>query len=202
MPLTLAESPVAQILKVQTAERHRITEEILIPHLRSAATPDAYANILKTFYGFHYPVEQSVATIMPLSVLPDMNLRLKSPALLQDLAAMGHSTEDIPLCTVLPQANTTGQALGILYVLEGSTLGGKSITQLLLRNNIHGLDSEGLRFFNIYGENTGRMWKAFLQVAEEHRDAIDAMLHAANETFFLFQQWIEQTLSHEQSPGR
>lgn len=199
--MTLAESPVAQILKTQTSERHRITEEVLIPHLRSAATRDAYAKILKTFYGFHYPVEQSVAAIMPSSVLPDMNLRLKSPALLQDLAAIGQDTDDIPLCTFLPKANTTGQALGILYVLEGSTLGGKSITQLLLRNGIHGLDGS-LRFFNIYGDNTGRMWKTFLQAAEEHREDLDDMLHAANETFFLFQQWIEQTLNHEQSTGR
>jgi heme oxygenase len=202
MPLTIAESPVAQVLKAQTSERHLITEEILVPHLRSAVTTDAYANILKTFYGFHCPVEQSVAAIMPASVLPDMNLRLKSEALLQDLEAIGHGGDDIPLCKVLPKASTTGQALGILYVLEGSTLGGKSITQMLLRNGIPGLDSGGLRFFNFYGENTGRMWKGFLQVAEEHREDIGDMLHAANETFFLFQQWIEQTLFHEQSTGR
>jgi heme oxygenase len=202
MPLTIAESPVAQILKAQTAERHRITEEILLPHLESAVTTEAYANILKTFYGFHYPVEQSVAAVLPSSVLPDVDLRLKSQAILQDLAAIGHGEDDIPLCTALPQAGTAGRALGILYVLEGSTLGGKSITQLLLRNGIPGLENGGLRFFNVYGENTGRMWKGFLQVAEEHREDIDDMLHAANETFFLFQQWIEQTLPHEQPSGR
>lgn len=201
MPLTIAESPVAQVLKAQTSERHLITEEILIPHLRSASTTDAYANILKTFYGFHYPVEQSVAAIMPSSVLPNMNLRLKSGAILQDLAAMGHGGDDIPLCTDLPKASTTGEALGILYVLEGSTLGGKSITQMLLRNGIPGLEG-GLRFFNFYGENTGRMWKGFLQVAEAHREEMDDMLRTANETFFFFQQWIEHTLSHEQSTGR
>lgn len=201
MPLTLAESPVAQILKTQTAERHRITEEILVPHLRKAATPDAYANILKTFYGFHSPVERSVAAVLPSSVLPDMNLRLKSPALLRDIEALGHRTDDLPLATDLPRTETTGHALGILYVLEGSTLGGRSITQMLRSNGITRLDNS-LNFFTVYGENTGSMWKTFLQAAEEHRNEVDDMLHAANETFFLFQQWIEQTLSHEQATGR
>lgn len=51
--------------------------------------------------------------------------------------------------------------LGYLYVLEGSTMGGM-VLQKHLRAGL-GLERDGLAYYNAYGRETARNWKAFKQ---------------------------------------
>ena len=84
----------------------------------------------------------------------------------------------------------TDAALGRLYVLEGSTLGGTFIDRHL--TGLPGLGGVRLRAFSPYGARTGAMWHAFRRVT---RDRVarggnpDAMLASAAGTFRALADW-------------
>jgi len=114
--------------------------------------------------------------------------------LLNDLTAIGFK-EKPPVSEELPAIQTVEQAIGALYVLEGATLGGKSISQLLLKTGI-GLQIENLSFFNAYGKETGPMWMQFLSYLNHYTtEAKQAtIIQTANETFLKFKLWIQHNL--------
>ena len=84
----------------------------------------------------------------------------------------------------------TDQALGRLYVLEGSTLGGA-----LIDRHLAGLPEFAgvrLRAFSPYGADTGRMWHAFRRAARRHvaeGGSPTAMVAAARATFDVLADW-------------
>jgi heme oxygenase len=63
----------------------------------------------------------------------------------------------------LPPVTGVAQALGFLYVVEGSTLGGRMILREVAAR---GGDLAGLGFMDPYGPRTGEAWRAFLAVLE------------------------------------
>ena len=59
--------------------------------------------------------------------------------------------------------------LGIMYVAEGSVLGG----QYILRNIKKALGEDvSCNFLNVYGEKTGQLWKDFLQQLNGYAETI------------------------------
>jgi heme oxygenase len=84
----------------------------------------------------------------------------------------------------------TDKALGRLYVLEGSTLGGTFIDRHLA--GLPGLGGLRLRSFSPYGAETGAMWHAFRHATRDHvvqGGDPDAMLDAATGTFRSLAEW-------------
>jgi heme oxygenase len=78
----------------------------------------------------------------------------------------------------------TDDALGRMYVLEGSTLGGALIDRHL--RGLPQLADVRLRCFSPYGAQTGAMWHAFRGTARDHVAAggdAQVMVTAARETF-------------------
>ena len=90
-----------------------------------------YRRLLARFYGFYTPAETSLCGVTNLqSALTDWPKRRKIEWLVKDLSALGFTGQqvaDLPLCSHLPALPGTAEALGCLYVLEGSTLGGQII---------------------------------------------------------------------------
>lgn len=87
------------------------------------------------------------------------------------------------------------QAFGSLYVMEGSTLGGKMIYKVV--KELLGLDEQnGLSFFYGYGAETGNKWKIFqqslLKLSSEHTNTDDQIIDSANHTFLQLKAWIER----------
>ena len=80
-------------------------------------------------------------------------------------------------------------ALGSMYVFEGATLGGQFITRHLAGR--FGLPAAG-EYFNSYGDDVGRMWKAFRGVLLEHSspEADPVIIGAAVDTFERFGRWL------------
>jgi len=68
-----------------------------------------------------------------------------------------------PVNPVFPAIGTKAEALGALYVLEGSTLGGRKILQAL---RSQGVSTDGLHFLDPYGKDAGVNWRRFLRVLE------------------------------------
>jgi heme oxygenase len=76
-----------------------------------------------------------------------------------ELAGSGNPLADL----VFPAVGTKAEALGAMYVLEGSTLGGKIILKTLQSK---GVSTDDLDFLDPYGKDTGALWRAFLSVLE------------------------------------
>jgi heme oxygenase (biliverdin-IX-beta and delta-forming) len=123
-----------------------------------------YRTILTRFYGFYVPLEPILAYHIQTAA-PEFTYerRRKAGHLMADLHTLGLSSAEIaalPLCVELTTLLSLPQALGCLYVLEGATLGGQIIARHLKTSL--GLDeTNGAAFFNSYGDDTGRMWRAY-----------------------------------------
>lgn len=89
--------------------------------------------------------------------------RRKLPWLLEDLAFFGLS----PLASLQPSVpgiDSWGNLAGVLYAIEGSTLGGQVISRSL--HSHLGVDKHsGGRFFFGYGDQTRLMWDEFMAFA-------------------------------------
>ena len=200
MPLTLSAYSAAEMLKQLTAEKHQQLEALMLPCLTSITQRRQYIQLLHSFYGYFKPVEDAVAPFMNNAVMPDWHLRRKAQSILLDLATLEQSNESIRLATHLPCIQTLPQALGALYVMEGSTLGGRGITKMLLKNEAAGLQPEHLQFFAGYGSQTGPMWTTFVNVLNSFQFTeaeMEQMVEAANQTFYFFKSWLQETLVHD-----
>lgn len=190
----------APTLKHQTAVPHQELEGIVLPCLQAIATKNDYAQLLKAFYGYFKPLEDAVAPFISPQTLPDWPQRRKASFILNDLSALADATVDLPRASALPTIQSVPQAMGALYVMEGSTLGGKGIAKMLMKNRSTGLEEAHLQFFNGYGDHTGPMWTTFVNVLNSfsgNEQEVAQMVTAANETFSLFKTWLQEVLVHD-----
>lgn len=187
--------PVLEALRSGTALLHVALEKRL-PFFSPQLDYDGYRRLLQAYYGFYKPLE---ATLTDSGLIPagfDHVLRLKTPTLLGDLHALGLDDQAIavlPHCSSLPPLDTPAACLGALYVVEGATLGGQ-----ILRREMAGrlgLDADnGGAFLNVYGAETGRRWKDFLNYLSHVPLDAHAKLRAVNaarSTFSCFEQWLD-----------
>jgi len=196
MPLTIERVSIAQLLKQETAMFHQEAEKLLIEKLHTITSPEHYISLLQTFYGFYKPTEEVAHCFVSKDVLPDIDERKKCNWIESDLKALGYK-EVSPLCSRIPKVNSLPQALGCMYVLEGSTLGGRVICKMLKQNHHLSTVTNAFHFFNGYGEETGSKWVAFQQCINHFDMDHELIVASANETFSLFHNWIKQSLYNE-----
>lgn len=182
-------------LRAGTALLHVALEKRL-PFFSERLDADWYRRLLRAYYGFYAPME---AALYESDLIPegfDRVMRVKTPTLMNDLHALGLNAPAInalPRCANLPPLATPAACLGALYVLEGATLGGQVLRREMAQRL--GLDADnGGAFLNVYGTETGRRWKDFLDYlgrmpldAPARQDAVDA----ARSTFSCFEQWLD-----------
>ncbi|NJN15800.1 MAG: biliverdin-producing heme oxygenase [Oscillochloris sp.] len=183
-------------LKAETRIHHnRLENEPLSRGLTAADVDRArYARVLAVYYGVYAPLEAQLESTVDWRQLGfDLAPRLKTPLLVRDLALMGIGADQLsalPQCSRLPQISDLGAAIGCMYVLEGSTLGGQLITRHI-GPALHLNADNGLAFFNSYGPDVGPMWKAFKQFAETHAAGREeAIITAAGATFEALEHWL------------
>ena len=165
-----------------------------MPFMRPELDRALYVRLIQAYYGFYAPLEQLIEGVADAS--PIDRQRQKVPALVRDLQALGLSASDIqalPRCTDLPRIDNAHQLLGTRYVIEGATLGGQVLRRVIKDKLAIEADS-GAEFLDVYGRDTGPLWKAFLlqlAVAEDpqHHPQI---VEAACATFICFERWLEQ----------
>lgn len=179
-----------QELRYHTSSAHQQVEKLLVPRIRSVASMYDYASLLRVFYGYFKPLEDNIDHHLEKQYLPDYEQRRKAASLAADLGHISGSA-DIIYCADLPRITNTFQAIGALYVMEGSVLGGKVIKAMLLKN-LPADTLQGFEFFSGYGEDTGAMWKAFTDALDNNFNmpgAHDEIVTAANDTFLKFKDW-------------
>lgn len=188
--------PVLQDLRAGTAELH-IALEKRLPFFSDTLDTPAFLRLMQAYYGFYLPLE---STLQRSGAVPDdfdLTPRLKSQTLRSDLQALGVTPpilENLPICAQLPVIDSSAACLGVLYVLEGATLGGQ-----ILRREISarlGLEADnGAAFLDIYGAATGRRWRDFIEYLGSRPMAAverEAVVHAAQTTFSCFEHWLER----------
>jgi heme oxygenase len=186
---------IHSILKQNTSEFHNALESKLRVLLGRGLTLNRYAAMQKKFYGFYAPIEARLFSIRGWDD-PELKLtsRLKVPLLVGDLVCLSVDPAEIarlPFCVALPRLKTVPEALGCLYVLEGSTLGGRVITALL-KKALPLDQSRGCSFFNSYGNEVGLMWSSFLGILERHCETYDdgdVVVRSACQTFASLDRW-------------
>ena len=180
-------------LRAETATLHARLES-LVDLMSPAVTRQQYTAFLRVLWGFHSAVEQQLRTLASLpAVVTDLDERFKSALLEQDLRALGAALPAGPGAggrLAAPALNGLEQALGTMYVLEGSTLGGQHLYRHLA-GLLPETVAEASRFLKCYGANTGRMWNAFrgqLELAEPQLNT-DAVIDAARASFIVLMDW-------------
>ena len=181
----------AEFLKERTMEAHASLEKKLVVHIKNVESISDYTDLLLLLYPFHLRVSELLAC--SLVELPEHK---PDPArignLQADLLHFGRKLEyesfDIPK---MPAITSTEEAWGIVYVLEGSTMGGQIITRILSRSmNVPG--DIGFSFFNPYHSNTAAKWEGFKNKLNDAAGSLDQekIIQAANHFFDNYNQWI------------
>lgn len=163
---------------------------MMMPLILSAKTTEAYARLLKGMYGFYQPMEERIAPFLPLMNFPQP-VSNRAHHILTDLQALG-ANGIIPLSTDLPVLNDPLEALGALYVLEGSSLGGRIIARMLRKEAA--LPANAFQFFEGHQENTGAHWQAFVRRLNQLAvtpSEIATVSAAANITFAAHTRWMQ-----------
>jgi heme oxygenase len=185
---------LTELLKEHTKQPHQELESIIISKIKQLDSRATYAHFLRVFYGYIAAIEQKLNSILSDELLADHNKRRKASLLLKDISELGHSAENVTLTSNIPQIHSAAQALGAMYVLEGSTLGGKYISKMIAGRLA--LDPEtALSFFNGYKEQTEAMWAQFKDTLNSYplKEASEAeVIEAANQTFMKFKDWINE----------
>lgn len=189
---------VTDRLKQETLPLHQQLEKWMVHRIKSMQSIEQYTSLLQSFFGFYQPLESNMLPLVE-KVVPDLRERRKSILLQQDIDALKPEKISIPLCTQLPITTNTAAALGAMYVFEGSSLGG-SIIAKMVKGKIDGLPDTTLRFFQGYGTQTMEKWDRFRQYINEFitsEEQQTAAINAANDTFYLFYQWLKSNQNSE-----
>ena len=188
--------PLLEALRTGTGLLH-VALEKRMPFFSKRLDAQWYRRLLQAYFGFYAPIE---AALYDSGLIPegfDISLREKTPTLISDLHALGLNDAAIsalPRWTDLPTFDTPAACLGALYVLEGATLGGQVLRREMAQRL--GVDADnGGAFLDVYGAETGRRWKTFLDYLDrqtlEAADKQRAVI-AARSTFNGFEQWLDR----------
>lgn len=156
-------SPVHRRLRESTRALHAALEE-RFDAVEAFADPARRPELLTRHHRLYEGIEAAAAPWAGRLGGLDFAVRRRAPALARALARRGLPA---PESRALAPPACTAEALGLLYVAEGSVLGGRAILAALDRR---GVDRSELGFLDPYGRATGRFWRGFLEVLEAAAD--------------------------------
>jgi heme oxygenase len=181
---------ITERLKAETADLHRATEQVSHGDkiMSGRLTPVEYTEIIEKNYIMHVIAEKALAAYAPLQALAnlDVNSRYKTESLVKDLNLLGKSLPVVPAVDL--NISSVEEALGIMYVLEGATLGGAYILKALKRTESMNAIND-YHYYGVYGEMIGPNWKTFQQVLLDNittKEQEDKTIAAAAKAFELF----------------
>lgn len=156
---------VSEYLKQNTAEFHDAAEKLFNSEkiFNKTFTLEDYKKIINTNYLMLLHSEDKIFNSLSEKFSEKLQLdqRKKLALIEKDLESLSIENQKVshPL-----EINNEHEALGMMYVIEGSTLGGNVIAKQLSKTD--GFDEVTFNFFGCYQENTGPMWKNFKEVLD------------------------------------
>lgn len=200
---------ILEQLRKQTRPAHVALEaQPLLQRLLSSGLTEAeYVQFLQSMLAFYQSLESELvpATAEFLARHPDPGYRYlpRAPLLDNDCRALGCGSPGM----IHPPAafrleGSSAYLLGVLYVIEGSTQGGRFIARHLA-HTLGVSENSGASFFNIHRWDNS--WMAFRHwfgsdLACHYQDDINKMIEGANMTFSTLHAHLDQwqVLTHEQ----
>lgn len=188
--------PRRERLRMSTAAAHSELDERLVAS-GCFDSVTGYGRYLAAIAPLYDCLETALDMSGVARLLPDWGTRRKAALMAADLEVLG-------LC---PAAATSladphlhrGDMLGILYVLEGATLGGALLARRLQPLGI--VPDRGGTFLDPYGDNRGMMWRCFLSLLEAAQLSASedaALCPRAQRTFDMFQDAADRLLQAAQ----
>ncbi|QNL48603.1 biliverdin-producing heme oxygenase [Olivibacter sp. SDN3] len=172
-------------IKEETKSAHQQLEKKVVEKLKAIRSEEDYADFLKYFYAYFSTVEKAITPFITDELLPDHKERRDSSYLKRDIEALVGRVDALPEVRI-PSMSDVLEAMGALYVMEGSIMGGSIIVKMLEKNGI----VDGISFFSGYGETTGQKWAVFTAVlnniAKSEEDETK-VIDTANQTFSCFE---------------
>lgn len=163
--VTSSYNALHQYLKLATAAAHSSLECVLAKRGYFDGR-EQYIQYLQRFLAFQEEAERALDTALTREAVPDWNERCRAHLARADLETLRAPAPQFPRCSNrLPQVISREQVLGIVYVLEGSTLGGAYLLRQLAPLGI--CAARGGSYLASYGSDGGKRWQRFLFMLEE-----------------------------------
>ena len=178
-------------LKSSTRSEHDSIERSL-NLLDPEMSLEKYQDILKRFFGFYASVEPELGRY-PAVMGED---HLKTPVLKRDLLYFRVDPDSVKkLPTESFTVKNIEEAIGMLYVLEGSSLGAQVLSRHFERE-LKVSPGKGLDFFSGHGAETMPRWLRFKEKLETLGSELDhsRIIVSAKKTFNLLENWLTSTL--------
>lgn len=176
------------LLREQTADVHRRVEDAVdLPG--SVRSRDDYVALLGRLYDLHAPLERRLALRAWSPCWDELGIALethrRTHLLEDDLDRLGAPAvaRDVPV----PPLEAFGEALGCLYVLEGSAIGGRVLAPAL-RAAVGGVPA----FFAGGGRSRARAWQSLHAAVRRADDGLTGdVLRGACADFAAFDSHLE-----------
>ena len=193
-----------QQLREQTRPAHTALEaQPMLTRLLSAGlTEEEYCQLLQSMWAFYQSLEPGLvpATAALLRQHPNPEYRYlpRAPLLANDCRVMGCACPDLTYPSIEPRLDGgEAQLLGVLYVIEGSTQGGRFISRHLA-NTLGITGDTGASFFNIYQWDSS--WGAFRRwlstdMAIRYQDDYRNIIEGADRTFSALHAHLDRELT-------
>jgi Heme oxygenase len=152
-------------LRTHTMPAHKSLEEVPLSTriVESDVTKEEYGRYIELMYPVHADAEQNIYPILS-DVVPNVEERKKADHIKKDLEHISlplTTAHERPLTGKMPNMSQAF-ALGVMYVIEGSTLGGRVILKNI-QPSLQLSEENGASYFAGYKANTGIYWKNFLE---------------------------------------
>jgi heme oxygenase len=164
-----APQPLLTVLRAATPEQHAALDESGLA-LCALATPEKFAAVIGMLWGVHAQIERDFERMPGFEEYGfSLLARRKTPFLVRDARELQERGYEVVLTTpqtTHPFAGDLARAIGCLYVIEYSTLGG-----VVLHNALQEQLGFTSAYFGCYGSETMKHWKSFQAALQRYADA-------------------------------
>ncbi len=179
---------IHSLLKSATKPLHDKIESLNSLNSNSPTIHD-YIKFISDTYSIISPLENIFSNKFN-NIFYEYNFKPKKEFLISDLTSLGIQVNHIKQAIKLPEIESISNAFGVMYVLEGSTLGGQFIHKKLTAKHKHELDG-AMSYLTANGSLTFIRWKEFLMSLEKYSVGNESrkkdILYSAIETFQCFE---------------
>lgn len=189
--MTTGRPEIVDRLREATRELHEETEDVAAV---MTGGRERYRWFVRKQYGFTAPLEPLLAAAPGIAATGlDLERRRRAHLYAADLLHLGIHPGQLPRCEALPRIDGAARALGALYVLEGSTLGGAFLLAQLGRT-LGITAAAGGSGLAPYGPALREMWVAYADAVDgfvrASPGAAPEVVDAAQETFRRTLDWL------------
>lgn len=152
-----------------------------------------YTKILQVLLPLYYTLKTSPNILSWCKKNHPNSVSIRGADLIKkELSQYGINKETIEPLNEWADWNDESQIIGSLYVIEGSSLGGKQISKALKKHYNITIEPEN-SFFNPYGKNCVYRWQNFksLITNQEQRINKEAAIESARKTFIQYKEGLE-----------